>query len=181
MVAHFVLADYGWLQSHDGSQQAQVLFKAGKAQDGYFTNEDILWQATNAMDIPQKEYQSENHVFIFDNATTHLKWADNELSAHKMPPNPPRHGCNWGVNVTVLDANGKPVFGLNGKVQHQRVPMGDAMFADGVLQCLCFPDDHLDSPGIFKGRAIILEECGYLASTLQVECKGFKCPKMPLI
>src|SRR5882724_9212079 len=25
--------------------------------------------------------------------------------------------------------------------------------------------------------AIILEECGYLASTLWVECKGFKCPQ----
>jgi len=50
-----------------------VLFKAGKAQDGYFTNEDILQQAMNAMDILQKEFQSENHIFIFYNVTTHLK------------------------------------------------------------------------------------------------------------
>jgi len=64
-------------------QQARVLFKAGKAWEGYFTNEDILRQATKAMDILQNNYQSELHVFIFDNATTHLKRVDNALSAHK--------------------------------------------------------------------------------------------------
>ena len=54
MVTDFVSADYRWLQSHNRSQQAQVLFKAGKSRDGYFTNEDILQQATNAMDILQR-------------------------------------------------------------------------------------------------------------------------------
>ena len=31
MVADFVSADYGWLRSPDGKQEARVLFKAGKA------------------------------------------------------------------------------------------------------------------------------------------------------
>jgi len=83
-----------------------MLFKAGKAQDGY------------------------NHGFIFDNETTHLNQADNALSAHKMPKNPPQHSKNWGVDVMVLNGNGKPMFGLNGKVQNQNVHMGDATFAD---------------------------------------------------
>ena len=115
MVADFISADYGWLHSPDGSQQAWVLFKAGKAREGYFTNNDILQQATHAMDILQEHYLSENHVFVFDNATTHLKWADNAFSACKMPKHPPRHGCNWGVMVAVLDGKGKPVFDPNGK------------------------------------------------------------------
>jgi len=55
--------------------------------------------------------------------------------------------------------------------------MGDATFVDGRLQCLYFPKDHLVSPGMFKGMAIILEDHGYSASTLWVECKGFKCPQ----
>src|SRR5882724_10143602 len=123
---------------------------------------------------------SENHVFVFDNATTHLKWVDNALSAHKMSKNTPRHGQNWGVEVTVLDGNGRAVFDPNGKVQHQKVHMGDATFVDSGPQHLYFPEDHLDFPGVFKGMAVILEECGYTsASTLWVECKGFKCPKMP--
>ena len=51
MVADFASADYGWLHSPDGSQKAWVLFKVGKAQEGYFTNKDILQKAMNAMDI----------------------------------------------------------------------------------------------------------------------------------
>jgi hypothetical protein len=42
MVADFVSADYGWLRSPDGTEDAWVLFKAGKAREGYFTNKDIL-------------------------------------------------------------------------------------------------------------------------------------------
>ena len=108
---------------------------------------------------------------------THLKWADNALSTCKMPNNPPRHGHNWGVMVMVLDGKGKPMFDPNGKARHQTVCMGGATVVDGGLQCLYFPEDHLVSPSIFKGMAVILEECGYSASTLWVECKGFKCPK----
>jgi hypothetical protein len=51
MVADFVSADYGWLCSPDGSESAQVLFKAGKSHDGDFTNEDIIAQTQTAMDI----------------------------------------------------------------------------------------------------------------------------------
>ena len=53
----------------------------------------------------------------------------------------------------VLNGKGKPVFDPNGKAQHQTVCMGDATFVDGGPQCL------------------------YLASALQAECKGFKCPQ----
>ena len=131
----------------------------------------------NVMDILQRHYPSENHVFVFDNTTTHLKWADNALPSRKMPKNTPRHGHNWGVAVTVLDGNGMPVFDPDGKAWCQTVHMGDATFADGGLQCLYFREDHLVSPSIFKGMAVILEECGYSASNLWVECKGFKCPQ----
>jgi len=45
MVADFVSADYGWLCLQDGSQVARDLFKAGKARDGYYTNDEIIQQA----------------------------------------------------------------------------------------------------------------------------------------
>jgi len=170
-------ANYGWLQSQDRSQQTRVLFKPGKVWEGYFTNEDILFQTMKVMDILQNNYQSENHVLVFDNMATHLKQVANVLSICKMLKNTPRHGWNWGVEVVVLNGNGKPVFDPNGKVWCQKVHMGDATFADSRLQCLYFPKDHPDSPGVFKGMAIILEECGYSASHPHVECKGFKCPK----
>ena len=50
MVADFVSAEYGWLCLPDKSKEACIFFKAGKNREEYFTNEDIINQATTAMD-----------------------------------------------------------------------------------------------------------------------------------
>jgi hypothetical protein len=176
MVADFISADYGWLCSPDGSESARVLFKAGKNRDGYFTNTDVLDQATTAMDILEQYYPNEDHVFVFDNATTHTKRTDTALSATKMPLNPTasRHQM-WGVDVNVIGQDGKPVYGPDGKIQKQRVQMGNASF-DGKLQSLYFtPDDGLDRQYIFKGMARILQECGIDTTGLKRESTNFKC------
>ncbi|KIM76321.1 hypothetical protein PILCRDRAFT_12915 [Piloderma croceum F 1598] len=62
MVADMVSADYGWLHLHDGKHEAQVFFKAGKNQEGYFTNDDILEQTNKAMDILEKDYPDEDVI-----------------------------------------------------------------------------------------------------------------------
>ena len=41
MVADFVSAHYGFLQSCDGNESTHVMFKPGKNWDGYFTNDDV--------------------------------------------------------------------------------------------------------------------------------------------
>jgi hypothetical protein len=142
MVADFVSADRGWLQSPDGSESARVLFKAGRNRDGYFTNADIIDQATTAMDILERHYPDEDHVFVFDNATTHTKRPDTALSASKMPLNPTASRYQmWGVDVNVVGQDGKPVFGPDGKIKKQRVRMGDGFF-NGKPQSLYFtPND----------------------------------------
>jgi hypothetical protein len=84
MVADFVSADYAWLRSADGSKSTHVLFKAGKNWEGYFTNSDIVEHATAAMNILEQDYSDEDHVFVFDNATTHQKREEDALSATKM-------------------------------------------------------------------------------------------------
>jgi hypothetical protein len=48
-----------------------VVFKAGKNQGGYFTNENVLAQVEVAMNIIDKYYPNDKHIFIFDNTTTH--------------------------------------------------------------------------------------------------------------
>jgi len=103
MVAHFVSADYGWLQSPDGKETARVLFKAGKHREGYFTNENILEQTETAMGIVEKHYPNDHHIFVFDNATTHSKRPATALSAQKMTKGPSK---TFGVEVTVFE-NGK--------------------------------------------------------------------------
>ena len=73
MVADLVSADYGWLRSPDGEEEAWVLFKAGKNREGYFTAENILNQVAKAIDILEKYYLDEDHVLVYDNAITHQK------------------------------------------------------------------------------------------------------------
>jgi hypothetical protein len=49
------------------------LFKAGKGQDGYYTNEEIIKQAVKAMDILDEFFPGDKHGLVYDNATTHSK------------------------------------------------------------------------------------------------------------
>ena len=94
MIADFVSAKFGWLQSPDGKQSAKRVMKPGKNKDGYFSSEDICSQADEAMGIAQKYYPQYEHIFIYENATTHLKRAADALSARQMPKNIPKSGTN---------------------------------------------------------------------------------------
>ncbi|KIK80326.1 hypothetical protein PAXRUDRAFT_15848 [Paxillus rubicundulus Ve08.2h10] len=160
MVADFVLADHGWLCSPNGKESARVLFKAGKSQDGYFTNDDIVAQSQNTIKQVKEHFPGEDHVFVFDNATTHLKRPDDTILAHKMPKYPSKEGTNWGIEVTAKDVAGKIIYRTDGKPSKVKVQMGDSTFADGSPQSLYFPNGH-PRAGIFKGMAIILKERGY--------------------
>jgi hypothetical protein len=161
MVVDFVSADYGWLCSPDGKESAQVLFKPGKTCNGYFDHEDILKQANRAMDILTQYYPDEDHLLIYDNATTHLKHAGDALSAHRMPKGIPKDGKNWGVLTTVV--------GPDGKVLKKVIRMADGEF-DGKPQSLYFHEGH-EYAGIFKRMRQILQEWGLMKEAeLRAEC-----------
>ncbi|KAF9504127.1 hypothetical protein BS47DRAFT_1401736 [Hydnum rufescens UP504] len=83
MVADFVSPNYGWLREPGDANAdgARVFLRPGKEHDGYFTCDEVLAQVTKAMDVLDKHYQTEDHVFIYDNATTHKKRANDALSA----------------------------------------------------------------------------------------------------
>jgi hypothetical protein len=180
MVADFISADYGWLRAPDGSAEARWIFAAGQNRDGYFTNAEILEHATRAMDILDQWYPHENHVLVFDNATTHLKRAEDALSARYMSLKPTAEGKPlWGVWRNVVGSNGRPVRADDGKLIKRKVPMDDARFPDGRPQPLYFPPGH-PRAGVFKGMRAILEERGFNGlERLKASCEGtkFKCPK----
>ncbi|KAG1761234.1 hypothetical protein EDD22DRAFT_980306 [Suillus occidentalis] len=112
--------------------------------------------ASNAMDILEHHFLDEDHVIVFNNATTYLKRADDALSAHKIPQFPPRHGkewdgsnwtnngqpTNWGVEVNVVDENGKFIHKPSGEIKKKKVKMCDATFADSSPQSLYYPEGH---------------------------------------
>jgi len=121
MVTGLVSADYGWLQSPDGKEEARVLFKAGKNWEGYFMADDILKQPEKAIDILQKHYQDQDHVLVYDNASTHQKQPDSSLSACKMPKYTSKPGSNWLVEVNAVDANGRQIYAPNGKISKTKI------------------------------------------------------------
>ncbi|KAJ2923570.1 hypothetical protein H1R20_g13522, partial [Candolleomyces eurysporus] len=146
MVADFVSADYGWLAAPDG-RSARIILRPGKNRDGYMSNDDILEQATLAMKLVHELYPNENHLFVYDNATTHLKRPDASCSARKMPKNPKE----LLVEVPISDSDGKTIPGQKEKVQIQ------PGYFNGQIQSFYYPLNH-ELGGQFKGMAQILEE-----------------------
>jgi hypothetical protein len=178
MVADYVCADFGWLQSPEGTRSARRILKPGKNREGYFTNEDIRAQAREAMDILAEFYPQFDHVFVYDNASTHLKREDDALSARKMPKNTPKIGHNWGIEVPLRDPiTGEVIYKPDGSSEKTKIPsrMGDTCFRNGEPQSLYFPVDN-ERAGVFKGMAKILEERGFGdMAKVRAECKNFKC------
>ncbi|KAG2153086.1 uncharacterized protein EDB93DRAFT_1239874 [Suillus bovinus] len=162
MVADIVSPDYGWLRSPDGTESVQVLFKVGKAREGYFTCEDILKQASNAMDILEQHYPDEDHVIVFDNAMTHLKRVDDALSAWHMPKFSPKDGDKW---------DGTDWGNERWCTVKKKVPMGDGKFADGLPQSLYYLEGHKHA-GVFKGMGMILEDT-WLSCNFLEQCWGY--------
>ncbi|KAG2141967.1 hypothetical protein DEU56DRAFT_754920 [Suillus clintonianus] len=136
MVADFVSADYGWLRSLDGKESARILFRAGKARDRYFTNDNILAHAEKAMDILLRDYPNEDHILMFDNATTHRNCA-----------------------LMMRYANGKPLVAADGKPVKKCIRMADTCLINGDTQPLYFPEGH-EKAGWFKG--MVHQEKWYL-------------------
>lgn len=190
MITDYASPDYGFLTSPDKSESACVVFKAGKACQGYFMSADILKQASNVMDLLSKHYPDEDHVFVYDNATTHLKRADDALSARHMPKFSPKHGDkwdgtdwgapkapkNWGVRTAVIGEDGLSVHGADGSVTKHKVCMVDGRFSDGSPQSLYYTEGP--QMGVFKGMGVILEEQSFIgALNIHTECPKFKCEK----
>lgn len=155
-----------------------MLFRAGKAHDGYFDNSNIWEQSQRAMDILSKYYPDKDHTFIFDNTKTHLKQPETSLSALKMPENP----SQWfSVDIANIRPDGKPKHGVDGKVLKKRIPMAQGQFANGTEQQLYYPVDALHKhAGWFKEMAVILKERGFThAQGLKTQCgvNFSNCPK----
>jgi hypothetical protein len=122
------------------------------------------------MDILDKFYPDEEHIFVYDNATTHLKRPEGSLSATKMTMNP---SANFFVEVNKRDDAGKQLFNPDGSLLKHKICMVDATF-NGQPQPLYFPTGH-PLAGRFKGMLNILNERGIATAGKRAQCKGFKC------
>ena len=136
-------------------RSACIVSKAGKNCDGYFTCDDLIEQVDKAIDIFEERTNGfVTGLFIFDNAPSHQKWADDALSARKMPKNP---SSGW-------------VHRKGG------ARMRNVTLPNGQQQNLYFDHDHPTMPSWFKGMEVIIwergpwPEKGHLA-----QCESFRC------
>ncbi|KAF9515666.1 hypothetical protein BS47DRAFT_1371942 [Hydnum rufescens UP504] len=166
MVSDFCSADYGWLCSPEG-EEASILFKP-----------EIYDQVSVAAKLATKLYPPNNHVFAFDNATTHTKCLEDTLSAMKMPKKMSLKGKNFLCEVTRHDGSGKPVLDSSGNVVKDKMQMHDGTVLDGSPQCVYFTPNH-QYTSQFKGMAVILKEHGVDVDGLKLKAQcgkgGFKC------
>lgn len=128
------------------------------------------------MEILRRYYPHEEHVFVFDNASTHMKRAPTAISALKMTRHPSK---TFGVDVNVIGSNGRPIYGPDGKYSKQRVRMSSGAYADGSIQEFYFPNDHAQYPGWFKGMQWILEDRGISTKKWKAQCgtNFFRLPR----
>ena len=110
MVSDFVDNVNGFLQFNDS--KARVMIEVHK--DGYFNNEGLMKQVEKAVDIFELKYPHARGLFLFDNAPSHRKIADNQLNVDKMNVSsggkqPVMRDTVWNGNVQrmVLD-DGRP-------------------------------------------------------------------------
>ena len=155
----------GFFSSHDlhldSFSTLHITFKAGKNQDGYIDNDDLIWQVELSMDIfVDKTHSFKGALFLFDNTTSHQKWVLDTPSACKMVKN---------LKLGWTPHPGGP-------------KMWDSMLLDESIQLFYFTDGHPTMPGWFKGMKVVLEEHRLFqlqdnSKPLNGECKDFKCAK----
>jgi hypothetical protein len=188
MVADIVSADHGFLRRKSDEEAdrdenelsqhihmaiasltrifsaARVLFRPGKERDGYFNNQDVCRQLDRSCKLAVEEFPDEEHVFFFDNATTHTKLPENAPVVSRMTLGPSLKV--WGEKT---GSTGEKI----------KVKMTGAKFADGSPQDLYYPRNHRkpDLRGAFKGLAKILEEREIPgACKLKLLCPKNSCP-----
>jgi transposase len=173
MVADYVSADFGWLKSVDGTRSARRTMYPGINKDGYFQSADILEQAEAAIDILESDYPGYEHVFVYDNAPSHLARAPEAPSARHIPKFP----REWSATASEKNTNGRLVRDDNSKVKTTKIRMADPIDNDGTWP-LYFDTDHPSHPGQFKGMKVLLQERNAPPSVLKLnaECKNFNCP-----
>ncbi|KAJ7343794.1 hypothetical protein DFH08DRAFT_628087, partial [Mycena albidolilacea] len=118
--------------------------------------------------IVNRRWPEYDHVFIYDNTTTHCKHSPGALSAWAMPksisgtarcsrksknPDP-----NFLVPVNKKNADSSLMYNVHGTLLKDNIQMTGAYFADGTVQDLYFPSHDAKHGGKFKGMELILKE-----------------------
>lgn len=105
----------------------------------------MLIQLRKAIKLVQERFPDQTHVFVYDNAPSHMKRPAGAVSSVGMTKGPK---SDFVFKST--DARGAEIL----------VRMEDGRLPDGSRQSFYYPSDHPTYPGYFKGMKAILIERG---------------------
>ena len=127
-------------------REACIVFKPGKNHDGWFSANDLLNQVECAIDIFEGLTKGwAQGLFLFDNAPSHQKHAENALSACWMPKGAYSHPSQLARH-SILSGPKRGWTRFQGSTH-----MCNSWFPNNKPQLFYFPDDHPTMPGWFKG------------------------------
>ena len=122
-------------------------------REGYFTNKHLLQQVAKTIDIFERVHPDATGIFLFDNAPSHRKVADDALNADRMNvgpggKQPKMRDTVWGGQIQKLvDDEGIPK-GMKIVLQERGVDTTGMNCKDMRELLKTFPD--------FKGQTTIL-------------------------
>ena len=118
MVSDFIDEKNGFVRSD--TEEARVYLETQR--DGYFNNDHLLQQVENTIDIFEQVHPEAQGLFLFDNAPSHKKLADDALNVDRMNVHP--GGMQPAMRSTIWD----------GKVQTMVYPDGTPKGMKAVLE-----------------------------------------------
>ena len=124
------------------------MFKADKNWDGYFTNDKILAQANWVVDVLDNNYPDDTHVFVYDNAKTHMACWPDALSVWYMTAKPPKDVAS-NFLCTVKNPDGTT----------QKILMQDGQFVDNTPQPIYFLNGQSQAGLLKKQTAVAIGFC----------------------
>ena len=84
MVSDFIDEVNGFVRDKDGEARLQLEIQ----KDGYFNNDHLLGQVEKTINIFERVHPQARGLFLFDNAPSHKKLADDALNADRMNVHP---------------------------------------------------------------------------------------------
>ena len=152
MVSDFI-EEYGSDYLRHNNQEARLLLETNT--DGYFTNDLLMKQVDKAINIFEDKYPHAQALFLFDNAPSHKKYAEDALNADKMNVRP--GGKQPKLRDTVFNGQVQSMILPDGQPKGMKLVLEErgvnttGMNADKMRQALNTFDD-------FKNKITILEQ-----------------------
>src|ERR1700679_3531009 len=88
-------------------REARIVFKPGKNRDGYFDSKQLMAQVDRAINIFEGKANGLQGLFMFDNAPSHLRHADDCIFVTKMV----KSECRSFFFVLLMSSQIPSVFG----------------------------------------------------------------------